>query len=116
MSICPPAGRIRDDAGADIGRAFMVDFDAGAAARADVLRQAEADAREALPPGQVFELRAKEIPADRPDLGVTRGDLAQCWGVAWYAGAEIDDAPLFNRSVDDGIAVDGYRLVARLAA
>jgi len=116
----------------EMGRAFSCDYDDGYAEREKIMSLAVMDAKSSLPPGAVFEIRAKEYPrkegkpGDYGEFnGPTRRDMAKNWGIAWYVRPkqpvgfeflETATRPLFQKKADDGeyIEMGGYVLLARI--
>ncbi len=99
---------------------FPCDYAAGKKVRMETMRLAINDAKKTLPPGEVFEIRAKEYPVDR--------EAEKDWGIAWYVipkqpkgfeHLETKKSPLLQNDVDEGIKDDefgGYVLLARIKA
>jgi len=115
------------------GRAFQCDYDLGREERKKIMSLAIADARGTLPKGMVFEIRTKIIPAEtKLDYGrrsLTRREMAENWGIAWYSVQPVSqpvgfegcysytpDEPLFQCDVDidKEPELGGYRLLARI--
>lgn len=106
------------------GRAFLFDYRVGAEAREKALAAIIASAKEELPPGKVFEVRAKYYPREGCKRNFNTENYPfdeQCenWGVAWYSRPEDEiwqAQELFCRSVDNGYKDEllGCLLIGRL--
>lgn len=115
----------------DVGESFQTDYGEGHTSRALIMNLAIASARKNLNNGDVFEIRARPYPTEKPimaDYGrikITRREQEINWGIAWihipdqphgFEYLEIPKQPLFVYDVDCGKFNEpsGYVLLARI--
>ena len=109
----------------ELGLAFQVDYSLGHNARQSAMDDAIASARETLPKGKVFEIRAQNLPFE--GHGTTEKQREKEWAVAWYCfekdldrceSRRIKKWPLFQNDVDNPLimGLGGYLLLARIKA
>jgi len=119
----------------EYGAVFPCNYDSGVSELEKAVDQAITDAKAHLPKESVFEIRAKDYPpledvtvlANFGREAKTRKEIAEAWGLAWYAVPDIYEGfedfatlrePLFRLPVDKGLIseVTGYVLIARVKA